>query len=249
MRPGDSGSGTPGIPAAGLHPAPVPEGTPEENLVPLDIKLPRALVGPTPKNIKPSPHLEPYSDKPRPVFKVPAGTVNLAAGRAVTASDPNPVVGELKQLTDGDKEGEDGSYVDLGPGRQWVQIDLGEPCVIYAVAAWHYHAEKRVYHDVVVQAADDPDFIENVQTIYNNDFDNSSGLGVGKDLEYIEDYRGRLFDARGVRGRFLRLYSNGNSSNDLSNYIEVEVYGKPAAPAPGGKAPAAPAAATRTSRS
>ena len=85
---------------------------------------------------------------------------------------------------------------------------------------------------MVVQLADDSDFIENVQTIFNNDFDNSSGLGVGQQLEYIEDNRGKLIDARGKNGepakaRYVRLYSRGNTSNDMNHYIEIEVYGKP----------------------
>jgi hypothetical protein len=37
-----------------------------------------------------------------------------------------------------------------------------------------------------------------------------------------------IFDAKGLRGRHVRLYSNGNTANDLNHYIEVEVYGKPA---------------------
>jgi len=45
---------------------------------------------------------------------------------------------------------------------------------IYALVVWHYHAEGRVYHDLVVQVADDPDLIENVKTVFNNDFDNSA---------------------------------------------------------------------------
>ena len=87
--------------------------------------------------------------------------------------------------------------------------------------------EARVYHDVVVQVADDPDFIKDVQTVFNNDFDNSSGLGIGKDREYIEDSIGKLIDAKGVKGRYVRLYSKGNTSNDQNHYIEVEVFGKP----------------------
>ena len=90
-----------------------------------------------------------------------------------------------------------------------------------------------MYHDVVVQVADDPDFIEDVKTVFNNDFDNSSGLGIGKQLEYIDDYRGKLIDAKDakgepVKGRYVRLYSKGNTSNDMNHYIEVEVFGKPA---------------------
>ncbi|MCX5682957.1 MAG: hypothetical protein NT049_04655, partial [Planctomycetota bacterium] len=177
----------------GISP-PEPSGTPQEQMVPLEIQLPKAVAGPTPKNIKASPYLEPYNEKPRPVFRVPEGTTNVALGKPVTSSEPVPVIGEPKQATDGDKEGADGSYVDLGNNTQWIQIDLKEPYAIFAIVLWHYHGEKRVYHDVVIQVADDPDVIENVRTVFNNDFDNSSGLGIGKDLEYIEDYRGRLID-------------------------------------------------------
>jgi hypothetical protein len=201
-------------------------------LVPLEIKSPRPMFTGTPKNIKPSPNLEKYSEKPRPPFLAPEGTKNLAAGKKVTSSDSAPIVGELSLVTDGDKEGSDGSFVELGPGTQWVQIDLGAPADIYCFVVWHYHAEGRVYHDVVIQVANDADFIENVKTVFNNDFDNSSGLGLGKDLEYIDDYRGKLIDARKngqpVKGRYVRLYSKGNTSNDMNHYVEVEVFGKPA---------------------
>jgi len=82
---------------------------------------------------------------------------------------------------------------------------------------------------VVVQVADDPDLISNVRTVFNNDHDNSSGLGVGQDLHYVETAEGKLIDAKGARARYIRLYSSGNNSNDLNHYVEVEVYGKPAA--------------------
>jgi len=201
--------------------------------VALDIKLPKPMFQGTPKNIKPSPTLEKYSEKPRPKFLAPEGVTNLALNKKVTSSDMAPIIGELSLVTDGDKEGSDGSFVELGPGKQWVQIDLGAPAEIYAFVVWHYHAEGRVYHDVVVQVADDADFIENVNTVFNNDFDNSSGLGLGKNLEYIDDYRGKLIDAKNdkgepVKGRYVRLYSKGNTSNDMNHYCEVEVYGKPA---------------------
>ncbi|HUU10613.1 MAG TPA: hypothetical protein VM431_08760 [Phycisphaerae bacterium] len=205
-----------------------------EKLVPLEIKLPKAMFEGTPKNIKPAPTLEKYVDKPRKPFLAPQGTVNVSLKKAVKSSDMEPIIGEIELVTDDDKEGTDGSYVELGPGLQWVQIDLKEEFTIYAIAVWHYHGEGRVYHDVVIQAAKDADFIEGVKTIYNNDFDNSSGLGIGKDLEYIEDYRGRLIDAGKADGgkpatsRFVRLYSKGNSSTDQNHYIEVVVYGKPA---------------------
>ena len=46
-------------------------------------------------------------------FLVPVGTVNLAKGKKVTASDSEPVVGTLDLITDGDKEGDEGSWVEL----------------------------------------------------------------------------------------------------------------------------------------
>jgi hypothetical protein len=220
----------PAPPAAPAEPVKTaaPDLPPGTKLVPLAIKLPKALFEGTPKNIKPAPTLEKYDERPRPPFLVPEGCTNLALGKKVTSSDPEPIIGELRQITDGDKEGSDGCYVEFAPGKQWVQVDLGAPAVLYAVLFWHYHAQGRVYHDIVVQTADDADFIENVQTLYNNDFDNSSGLGIGKDLEFIEDCRGRLIDARGVKARYIRFYSRGNSSNDLNHFIEIEAYGKPA---------------------
>jgi len=131
-------------------------------------------------------------------------------------------------VTDSDKAASDGSYVELGPFLQSITIDLVAEYEIYAVLFWHYHKQPRVYYDIVVQVADDPDFITNVRTIFNNDLDNSSGLGLGKDMHYVETSEGRLIDAKGIKGRFIRLYSNGNTANELNHYIEVEVFGKTA---------------------
>ena len=95
---------------------------------------------------------------------------------------------------------------------------------------WHYHKQPRVYFDVVVQVSNDKDFISDVKTVFNNDIDNSAGLGIGKDMHYTETSEGKLIDllSQGSpKGRYVRLYSNGNTSNDLNHYIEVDVYGKP----------------------
>lgn len=196
-------------------------------LVPLKIKLPKPMFIGTPQNMK-VPNLEKPLGKPRPPFLAPEGTRNVALGNPVTSTDEEPIIGEIDMITDGDKEATEGSYVELGPFLQHITIDLQAEYDIYAVLVWHFHKQPRVYFDVIVQVADDPDFIKNVHTIYNNDYDNSAGLGVGKDLHYVETAEGRLIDAKGIRGRYVRLYSNGNNNNDLNHYIEVEVYGKPA---------------------
>lgn len=192
--------------------------------VELKPQTPKARFIGTPKSLK-SPNLEPAGTVQKPFF-VPAGVTNLAKDKPVTASDNEPVIGEAAQVTDGDAEGVEGSYVEFGPGTQWVQIDLQKPSTIYAVVVWHFHNEARVYKDVVVQVADDRDFTKGVQTIYNNDHDNSSGLGIGKDFEYIETNKGRIIDGKGVKGRYVRLYSRGNTGNEMNHMTEVEVYGK-----------------------
>jgi hypothetical protein len=193
----------------------------------LRIQLPKPMFIGTPKNIR-TPNLETITGKPRGPFMVPVGTVLLSAGKPVAASDKEPVIGEIAFVTDGKKSGEDGYYVELGPMLQWVQIDLGKSQELHAIVAWHYHSQARVYRDVVVQVSDDKDFISGVTTVFNNDHDNTSGLGAGKDKEYIETFDGKLFDPKGVKARYVRLTSGGNTSNDMNHYVEVEVYGIPA---------------------
>jgi hypothetical protein len=198
-----------------------------QDKVPLKTELPKPLFVGTPVPVK-LPNLEPPREGKRPDFMVPAGTTNLAAGKKVTSSDKEPVMGTIDLVTDGDKAGDEGSWVELAPGKQWVQIDLEKPADIYAILVWHYHSQARVYLDVVVQISDDPEFKKDVTTVFNADAQNDLGLGAGKDLAYIESYEGKLIDARGVKGRYVRLYSKGNTTNKLNHYIEVEVFGKPA---------------------
>ena len=37
-----------------------------------------------------------------------------------------------------------------------------------------------------------------------------------------------LVQIKGLKGRYVRLYSNGSTADDLNRYTEVEVYGLPA---------------------
>jgi len=225
IRPGNAGLAAKGpVEPRTYSSDPVHTGTPE--LVPIELELPKAVFEGTPQDNRVA-NLERPTGRPRPPFLAPAGTKNVAEGKPVSSSDEEPIIGEIEMITDGDKEAADGSYVELGPFTQHITIDLESACNVYAIVAWHYHKEARVYYDVVVQVADDPDFITNVRTLFNNDIDNSSGLGVGKDMHYTETNEGRLIDAKGVKARYVRLYSKGNTSNDLNHYIEVEVYGKP----------------------
>lgn len=189
----------------------------------LTTQIPSELIEGTPQPIK-VPNLEP-EPKSVPVLMVPEGTVLLSAGKNVTGSDDFPIIGELDYITDGDKEAGEGYFVELMDGPQWVQIDLDNPFELNAIWIWHYHSQKRAYHDVIVQVSNDPSFETGVRTLFNNDYDNSAGQGKGSNKPYVESRFGKLIDAKGVTAQYLRLWSSGNTANDMNHYIEVEVYG------------------------
>ena len=191
----------------------------------LKLDLPKPMFVGTPKNIV-SDHLDPNTGKDRPAFMVPKGVTNVAAGKAVSASDEEPIIGELEMLTDGDKEGADGSFVEFGPGVQWVQVDLGAPVEIFAIAAWHYHSQARLYHDVIVRVSDDKDFIKYTEAVQQRPSTTPPSSASAKTTTTSRVTEGKLIDGKGTKGQYVRLYSNGNTSNDMNHVIEVEVFGK-----------------------
>ena len=66
----------------------------------------------------------------------------------------------------------------------WEQVEksisyaLNEPAYIDKINLWHFLGDSRRYHDVVVQLANKSDFSD-AFNVYNNDTDNSLGLGRG----------------------------------------------------------------------
>ena len=201
---------------------------PAADKVELKLDLPKPVFLGTPKHVPAGTTVDLKGPSKRPPLLVPAGTEILSLEKDVTTSDPEPIIGEFDLVTDGDKEATDGSYLELGPGLQYVQVDLGGTRRIEAIAVWQYHGDPRVYHDVVVQVAGDADFISGVKTLFNNDRDNSAGLGVGRDREYFETYQGLLVEAGGVKARYVRVFSQGSTADEMNRYTEVEVYGQPA---------------------
>jgi hypothetical protein len=198
--------------------------TPPSGMMVAPFELPYAPMrsGPTPQT-------------PRTIFKergpvyLPKGSANVAKGKPVTSSDEAPVIGDLAMVTDGNKVCHDGTWVELGPGTQWVQIDLQHAFTIHGVLVWHFFDAMPIFYDVIVQLADDAAFTKNVRTVYNNDQDNSSGRGVGKDQEYFESHLGGWIPIKAQKAHYVRLYSKGSSSMGLpaglpNPYIEVEVW-------------------------
>lgn len=200
----DSGGAAGGVPLTTDFPPELIEGTPKPMNVPNLVQAPSAA----------------------PTFLVPEGTTLLSKGKPATSSDENPIIGDLTLLTDGDKDAGEGYFVELLDGLQWVQIDLEKTSSVSAIWLWHFHSQKRAYNDVIIQISDDATFKTGVTTIYNNDYDDTSKMGKGTDNPYVESRFGLIVNGKGTKGRYVRLYSNGNTSNEMNHYIEVEVYGK-----------------------
>ena len=220
---GGSSEGGDDSAAAASEPAAMPEG-PMVEITP-EFPKPMFIGTPVPAEL---PNLEePDPSKVVKSFQVPEGTVLLSNDKPVTSSDPAPIIGDLPLVTDGDPDGADGSFVELAPGQQWVQIDLEQEAEIWKILVWHYHKQAQAYIDVIVQISNDPEFKDSV-TVFNSDHDNTLGMGEGSDPAYIETNHGRVIEGKGTKGRYVRLYSNGNTSNEMNHYCEVSVYGKPA---------------------
>jgi len=199
----------------------------EPDRQPLVLQLPGPTMKGTPEDLPKGPNIEPISDKPPPPFMVPKGVQNVALGKPVTSSVA-PFTGELSQITDGKKEPTDDDAVEMKKGTQFVQVDLGAPYSIYAIALWHDHRYTQVMHDVIVQVSNDPQFKTNVQTLFNHDTDNSSGQGAGTDREYFETNFGKTIDGKGVKARYVRGYTKGSTSSAFNCWEEIEVYALPA---------------------
>jgi len=194
----------------------------------LPLVLPKSVALGTPRPMKIN-NLEPISKNPRILPKVPAAAVNLAKGCNVTSSAREAAAGDFSYLTDGDKGGEEGFEVELPRGAHWVQVDLAKSAEISAIVLWHFHRERRVYFNVIVQISDDAAFKKDVTTVYNNDAEGELGLGKGKDYCYYESNEGRVMAlSPAVKGRYVRFYSKGNSAGPSNDYIETEVWGVPA---------------------
>jgi hypothetical protein len=199
----------------------------KKDLIPLPATLPLPSLAGTPAEVPAGSNAVLPDGNPRPVPLVPKGTTNLALRKKVSVENP-PFSGTPELVTDGKKEADD-KVLELKSKRQWLQVDLGAPSKLFYLLFWHFHAEPVIFRDVIVQVSNDPNFKNGVTTLFNNDVDNSSKLGIGRDREYFETAEGKLVDSKGITARYVRFYSNGSTYRDpLNRYTEVEAYGLPA---------------------
>jgi uncharacterized protein YjdB len=145
----------------------------------------------------------------------------LSTGKAITNSS---AFTNAAWANDGYK-GTDKYANSVGSGLQYIQMDLGAYYDLTKINLWHYFGDARTYKDVVVQVSNDPAFATDVTTVFNNDTNNSAGLGTGKDAEYAETSAGKTIPFDKVNARYVRIYSNGSYVNGWNHYVEVEVYG------------------------
>ena len=196
--------------------------------VAIRFELPPPHSSGTPKEIK-SANLEPDRGPGKlrpPIMVEPEYAKKLTNEDTKVTTSEEAATGENEFVVDGDKTPDATAMLQLPGGVQWVQLDLGAEHEISAVCVWHDQGDERVYKDVIMQISNDKNFKEGVTTIFNNDHDDSAKLGKGKDKEYRERNDGRPMDAKLTKGRYVRCYSNGSTSEPVNNYIEIEVFGK-----------------------
>ena len=90
------------------------------------------------------------------------------------------------------------------------------------VKAWHDWA----FTDVIVQLSESADFTSGVYTVFNNDTDNSVGVGAGTDGAYIENPSGgHSFTFAPVRARYMRFYNqSAQNTTRKSIWEEMQAY-------------------------
>jgi hypothetical protein len=147
---------------------------------------------------------------------------NLALGKTPAASSATS--GHPPgAITDGDTNS--ANWTQIGTtGPQWLRVDLGQTYPVDEIAIWHYAADSRTYHDVIVQLSNDINFASGVTTVFNNDADNTAGQGFGTQAEYAESAAGKDLTFAQTGCRYVRLWTNGNTVNLFSHYVEVQVF-------------------------
>jgi len=125
-------------------------------------------------------------------------------------------------VNDGEKEGGDGYFIELA-GQAVMQIDLG-----FLRAARHLGlalsqpgARLPRRHRAGI---DSKDFVKGVQTVFNNDHDNSSarrGQGQG-----VHRGGGGRSSIEGIKDATCALLERQHDQR-LNHYVEIEIYGTP----------------------
>jgi hypothetical protein len=211
-----------------------------------------SLSGVTPEQVG-----EPFDLPPSeaPTLKLPSGSTNLAYGRSITTNFPDPIMGQLDMITDGNKgvltysDGRlryidaDNCYVEFSPsihsmsgdeftklGPRFVQFDFQESNFFDAIWIWAGYRDHGydVVRKLVIQISQDPKFATNPTTVFNCDTDNSLGFGLGSDRPFASSRFGKLIRIKPTLGRYVRIWCNGSVMFPReTRLVEIEIYGRP----------------------
>ncbi|MFD2334317.1 fibronectin type III domain-containing protein [Cohnella sp. GCM10020058] len=180
-----------------------------------------------------------YSGLSNVIQVVMESTINVAKNKSVTSNGTASNNVPLSILTDGVTARDQYALIGVSTGPKWVQVDLGQAFGIKKINIrndWGASADTyRTGRDHVVQVSNDPNFATGVTTVFNNDQDNSSGLGVGTDAEYQEpaDGSGKTITlSSAINARYVRFSANGHvrvnqTYNAVNTPVEIEVYADP----------------------
>ena len=113
----------------------------------------------------------------------------------------------------------------------YYQIDLGARYDIKTVNMWRYWVDKRTYYNTVVVLSDNGSFaVGDRLVLFNADYTNRFGFGIGIDMKYPESNKGISMNVSDVlrantyEARYLRVYAAGSNQNYYNHYTEIAVY-------------------------
>lgn len=144
--------------------------------------------------------------------------VNQSASIAPTSSTSSAVAGELAKITNGDNN----SWCDLGgSGPHEVTVDLGVVKTLRQIKVWGLFHNTRMYSDRIVRISENG---SDWYTIFNNDSDNSAGVGIGTHSEYIETQDGKVFTIPDINAQYIQVWSGDDNLGGNATLVEIEAF-------------------------
>ena len=163
---------------------------------------------------------------PDETYDVPAKNVALGIiptfDEGVTLNSyPSENSSTIESITDGVGDSDNFMYSNK---IAWLYLDLGEEIVIDKIATKFWYNNSFL---VVIQTATDPDFTENLYTVFNNDTNNLVGVGAGTDGTYTDLGSGSVFNTFTFEkraARYIRVWAQNTDGRQYSMWEEIQVW-------------------------
>ena len=121
------------------------------------------------------------------------------------------------------------NYAEFGANDRtdssYLQVDLGDVYDVAQINLVRYFGDGRTYPNTTIVMSEDDSFDTKDAVVYNSDADNMNGFGKGEDTAYPETDKGRSFDAKGAKARYVRVYMSGQykENKNTNHIVELEV--------------------------